>query len=142
LVAGIAENQCTHAQFTTTVNVLIQMYAKNTNLRDMMFAYLCEEICKPWNTDPGEHASQVETLCCLANRLNGTEAELMEIQIQKLVFETFPSQWQVEYYKSQRKFATDTIQGIIRYKGDLWKGSADTDKDRTTKRKTEEFSRI
>jgi hypothetical protein len=125
------------------MHALIQMYAENTNPRDIMFAYLRGEIRKPRNMDPGEHASRIETLCRLANRLNGTEEELTEIQIRKLVFETFPSQWQVEYYKSQREFATDTIQGITGYMN-LCKGSADTDEDRRSKkkRKTEEFSRI
>jgi hypothetical protein len=46
----------------------------------------------------------------------------------------------VEYYKSQHKFATDTIQGIIGYMN-LCKGSADTDEDCCSKKKwkTEDF---
>jgi hypothetical protein len=110
------------------------MYAENTNPRDIMFAYLRTEIRKPHNVDPGAHASRVETLCRLSNRLQGTEAELTEIQIRKLVFETFPAIWQTEYYKSQREFATDTIQGIIGYMN-LCKGSADTDEERRKKKR-------
>jgi hypothetical protein len=94
LIIGIADNQRTCARFLACVSTLIQMYAENTKPRDIMFAYLRTEIRKPRNADPGAHASRVETLCRLSNRLQGTEAELTEIQIRKLVFETFPSIWQ------------------------------------------------
>jgi hypothetical protein len=40
LIADIADNQRTCAQFTASVKALIQMYAENTNPRDIMFAYL------------------------------------------------------------------------------------------------------
>jgi hypothetical protein len=134
LIIGIVDNQRTHARFLACVSTLIQKYAENTNPRDIMFAYLRTEIRKPRNIDPGAHASRVETLCRSSNRLQGTEAELTEIQIRKLVFETFPSIWQTEYYKSQREFATDTIQGIIGYMN-LCQGSADTDKERRKKKR-------
>jgi hypothetical protein len=143
LTIGIADNQCTRARFLASVTTLIQMYAENSNPRDIMFAYIRGDIRKPRKVDPGAHASRVETLCRLANRLQGTEAELTEIQIRKLVFETFPSQWQTEYYKSQREFATDAIQGIIGYMN-LCKGLADTDEERRIKKKqkTDDIIRV
>ena len=138
LIQGIANNAKTAARLTREIANFVALYAEDPEPRDVLIAYLKTDECrKKRKIDPGVHASRIETLCRYANRLNGTEQELTDDQIKKIVFETFPNKWQNDYKKSNRDFAADTITNIVSYMN-LCKGIADDEEEtRGKKRKAE-----
>jgi len=134
LTRNIANDQRTNQRFQEERAKLVAAFAEGESPRDTLLTYLREEVTKPRKTEPGIHASRVETLCLYANRLEGNEPELGETQIRKIIYDTFPKRWKNSYKMSQRDFRTDTIQGIVEYMN-LCKEMSDEAEEKGQKRK-------
>lgn len=117
--------------------LLVHSCAGEEHPRDVMFKYIDQEngeCHKPLKADCQEHAARVETLCRMANRLQGTLPVKDDQNIKLSVHNTLPKQWRNDYRKSQRDFNNDTIQQIIGYMN-LCKAEADDDMAKAGKSK-------
>lgn len=81
--------------------------------RDLLIDYLKSPSCKkPHNTDVREHGERIRTLCVLANSLPGSMPELDDATRKKILFDTFPQGWILDFYKV-RQLAESTEQQIM-----------------------------
>jgi hypothetical protein len=114
LIINIAVPARKMARWITTVNALLQIYGEDDNPRDILINYIKSKECaKSRSKNPGTHASRIQVLCRIANRLEGHEARLNDEQIKKYVFDSFPLHWINNYKKSRLDYATDTVVGVI-----------------------------
>lgn len=92
--------------------------------RDVLIDYLKTFSCKkPHDADVRVHGDRIRSLCVLANSLPGTMPELNEAMRKKILFDTFPGEWQIEFHKS-RVYADASEQDIMDFMS-LQKTSAD-----------------
>lgn len=96
-----------------------------------------DECRKPRKVDPDTHASRIETMCGLTNRLTGSVAEYDEDTTKKAILESFPEKWQREYLKSGKRYQNDEIKDIVEYMN-LLKGMADDDDEKRGKKRSHE----
>ena len=84
-----------------------------SDARDLLIDYLKSPSCrKPHDADVREHSERIRTLCVLANSLPGTVPDLDEATKKKMLFDTFPEDWQLEFQKS-RNYSTSSEQDIM-----------------------------
>ena len=86
-----------------------------SDARDVMIDYLRSHSCKkPHNADVRAHSERIRALCALTNSLPGTMPELNEAMRKKILFDTFPEGWQLEFTKA-RNYGDSTEQEVIDY---------------------------
>jgi len=113
-VQGIANNARTRNQFNTKLANFVHQHTGAVDPRDILIKHVKGDEChKPRKVDVQQHASRMETLCCIANRLIGNEPDFTEAQIKNIIFESFPASWQNDYKKSHRDFDNDTVTNIV-----------------------------
>jgi hypothetical protein len=93
---SVRHPKSTADRFDQYIGWYVVLYAQDENPRDILIKYIKSDECrsKPQKTDTRDHTSRIETLCWYANQLDGTEQELNEEQIRKIISEYFPKTWQ------------------------------------------------
>ncbi|GAX12003.1 hypothetical protein FisN_8Lu111 [Fistulifera solaris] len=115
LVELMTENvERTPALFEQTYQALLAKYC-SPDTRDVLVDYLRSDSCKkPHNADVRVHSERIRTLCNLANNLPGTIPLLNEAMRKKILHDTFPEQWQLEFSKF-RSYAQATEEELVEY---------------------------
>ena len=116
-LATVNGTQKTNARFLQEQNTFIHSYTGADNPRDLLLEYVRKDSdCKKKRThDNMTHASRIEALITLANRLQGTEAEQTTTDIKRLTFETFPESWRDDYAKADKNLANNTMSEMLSY---------------------------
>jgi hypothetical protein len=93
-----------------------QMYHKyvGAEARDTQLEYF-KTLCKPMELDPLTHSSCMLTLERYINKLLGTEPPLMEIQVNKCIFQSFLQTWQQQFIRTGQHVATTQLSDIIEF---------------------------
>lgn len=112
LTDNIGVGQMTVALFNQMFREFVLKYC-TSDARDLLFDYLRSSDCrKPHDTDVRIHSERIRTLCGLANRLPGMMPVLDEQMKKKILFDSFPEKWGLEFVKA-RRYETATEQDII-----------------------------
>ena len=130
---NIAANQRTNNRFDTEIEEFIQSYAQDPNPKDILLKYIKDKCKKPYKKSSQEHADRMISLISFANELRGTEPDVDEDNRKKIIFESFPNQWQLDFKKSGKTVVGSDLTEIISYMN-LCKGEAD-EKESSRKRK-------
>ena len=94
LTRTLTANQRTLIQLKVKRKQLVTKHAEHENPRDVLIDFLRSDRChKVRSISVGDHVLRIETLCQYANELEGTEPELQEAQIKRIVFDSFPRDW-------------------------------------------------
>ena len=135
-VQGIAPQARTNARFEQELVTFVAEYAEGTEPRDKMIKYI-KTCMKPYKKGNQEHANRMEVLIGIANRLQGTEPEIDDINKKKIIFETFPSAWQDDFHKSGKTVATQELREIVAFMNICKKQADSTDERKAKRQKTE-----
>ena len=136
-----AVNNRTMANFRQATTDLIHLFCPGDHPRDVMIDYLTHQCKKPFSKAPRQHRTRMEKLCKIANRLNGSEAELTPVRIRTIILESFPTDWQNKYMLSGHTPETQDLNHQIAYM-DKCKAIADAERDQSKKRKHDDAERI
>ena len=96
---------------------IIHSFTGSSHLRDILLDYIrSDRDCKKGrNTSNQAHASKIESLINIANRLCGMEPEQTANDIKRFIFNTFPEKWCDQYKLANNNFAADTLADILTY---------------------------
>ena len=110
-------NQKTKEKLKTKQETFIQTHTGSSNPRDIILDYVrSDKDCKKRrNTSNQAHASKIESLINIANRLKGTEPKQTANDIKRIIFNTFPEKWRDQCKLANNNFATDTLTDILTY---------------------------
>ena len=137
LTRNLTADQRTLIHLKVKQKELVTKHAEHENPRDVMIDFLRSNRCnKPWSMSVGDHVSRIETLCQYANELEGTEPELQEGQIKRIVFDSFPREWKSTFLLHNR-LTDKTLDEVIEFMSKM-KATADSADKKKRKRDDEE----
>ena len=89
----------------------------DSRARDDMFDYLTrsDEIQKKHNADCRTHGERIRTLVRRCNALPGTINLIDPNQEKKILFQSYPEDWQMSFERSGRDYATATLTDIMSF---------------------------
>ena len=82
-----------------------------------MFAYI-DMLVKPCNAAPNKHLYRMTTLLRYSNKLPGTEAVKDDESIKKIIFKSFPDDWQITYNRSGRSLKYQMMAQVLQFMRD------------------------
>ena len=101
-VSGLLATQKTATRLPKEIRNFVQSYAGHVDPRDVLIKHIESRECKKSRAvDANTHTTRIETLCKLANKLEGQCDELTEANIKQKIFESFPDLWQDDFKKSE-----------------------------------------
>jgi hypothetical protein len=95
IVANIADADKTVARFDIAMQAMYRKYV-GAEARDTQLEYF-KTLRKPMKSDPLTHSSRMLTLARFGNKLPGTDPELTDDQVKKIIFHSFPQTWQQQF---------------------------------------------
>ena len=113
LVAPIEEVDKTPEQFELTLQQLYRKYV-GAEAQENQFEHFCT-LQKPLKSSTLDHSSRMLTLARYANKLPGNDPPLMEEQIKKCIFQSFPVLWQQQYIRSGQRVVNTPLSDIIEF---------------------------
>ena len=116
IVSAVPNNVRTPNTFDEHMKEFYIKYV-DVDARDQMFAYI-DMLVKPRNSSPNEHVNQMTTLLRYSNKLPGTEAIKDEESIKKIIFKSFPDDWQITYNRSGRNLQDQTMAQVLQFMKD------------------------
>ena len=116
VVAAVPEANRTPATFDAHMRQFYLKYV-DEDARDQMFEYI-EMLKKPRNTNPSDHVNRMTTLLRYANLLPGTDPVKDEQAIKKIIFKSFPDDWQITYNQVGRQLWTQTMAQVLQFMKD------------------------
>ena len=111
MTSATPNNALTPDSFNNHMNEFYTKYV-DEDARDQMFAYI-DMLVKPRNATPNEHVNRMTTLLRYSNKLPGTDAVKDDESIKKIIFKSFPDDWQITYNPSGRDLHDQTMAQVL-----------------------------